>query len=50
MQVLQATNEDIQALAPLMESILASDNICVIGSEEKIEADQDLFMEVKELF
>ncbi len=49
-QVLNTTSEDIQALAPLMEAILADGSICVIGSEEKIEADKELFQETKELF
>ena len=49
-QVLDATSEDIQALAPLMDAILADGNICVIGSEDKIEAEKELFKETKELF
>ena len=49
-QVLNTTSGDIQALAPLMEAILADGNICVIGSEEKIETDKELFKETKELF
>ena len=32
-----------------MEAILTQENICVIGTEEKIQAENDLFMERKPL-
>jgi len=49
-QVLDATQEDIRALAEVVEAVLAAEQICVIGNEEKVEAQKDLFKEVKELF
>ena len=49
-QVLDATQEDIRALAEAVEAVLAAEQICVIGNEEKVEAQKDLFKEVKELF
>lgn len=48
-EILNADQEAIRALAPLMEAILREDAICVIGNEEKIKQDQDLFMEIKPL-
>ena len=42
-EVLRATQEDIRALAPIAEAILASDCICVIGGEDKITEEQDMF-------
>lgn len=49
-EVLHCTVEDIRALAPIVEAVLAADQICVLGSEEKIEEAKDLFGEVKPLF
>lgn len=49
-EILTAGREEIRALAPVMAAILASDSLCVIGNEEKIEADRSLFYEIKTLF
>lgn len=43
LQVINATVEDIRALAEPMRAALAQHNICVVGSEEKIKEDKDLF-------
>lgn len=48
-EVLSATPEQIRALAPLVRSILEEQAICVIGNEEKIKADKDLFMNIQRL-
>ena len=48
-EILGATVEDIRALRPIVEAVLAADNFCVIGNEEKIQEEKDLFMEVKPL-
>ena len=48
-QILDATVEDIRALAPFVEEVLSQNQICVVGSEEAIERDQELFGEVKPL-
>ncbi|MGI6069029.1 MAG: insulinase family protein [Blautia sp.] len=48
-QILNATAEDIRALAPLMEAILAKEQICVVGGEEALEQEKELFMEIKHL-
>lgn len=42
-QVLQATQEDIRKLAPIVKSILDDGNLCVIGNEKKIEENKKLF-------
>jgi hypothetical protein len=48
-QILQATQEDIRALAPIIEAILSDRQICVVGSENAIEKSKDIFMETKSL-
>lgn len=42
-QVLYATQEDIRALAPLMRAILAEDCICVLGNEDALEKEKEMF-------
>ncbi|MFI3172735.1 MAG: insulinase family protein [Eubacteriales bacterium] len=49
-QILNATQEDIRALYKVIEAVLSHHNLCVIGGEEKIEANQEMFKEVKDLF
>lgn len=48
-QVLGASVDDIRALAPLMEAILKEGAVCAIGGEEKLEAEKELFKELKPL-
>ena len=50
MEILGATQEDIRALSESVEAVLKCDQICVIGNEEKIEAQKELFGEVRDLF
>lgn len=50
MQILEAQQEDIRRLAQVVEAVLAADLLCVIGGEEKIEEQKELFIEVKNLF
>lgn len=50
LEILKAQQEDIRALADVVSAVLAADQICVIGSEEKIEEQKDMFGEVKILF
>ena len=49
-QILDAKEEDIRALADVVAAALACNQLCVIGGEDKIEEQKDLFMEVKNLF
>lgn len=49
-QILDAQEEDIRALADAVEAALECNQLCVIGSEEKIEEQKELFLEVKSLF
>ncbi len=49
-QVLNAKEEDIRALKAYVQAVLRQDNLCVIGGEEKIEEQKQLFKEVKNLF
>lgn len=48
-EIINVTQEDIRALHGLIRSVLNEGNICVIGNENKIEEDRDLFKEVKNL-
>ncbi|SHJ60504.1 insulinase family protein [Hespellia stercorisuis] len=48
-QVLSATQEDIRALADVVKAVLAADQICVLGGEERIEENREMFQEVKQL-
>lgn len=49
-EVLNATAEDIRKLAPLVAAVLNTGSLCAIGNEEKIQADKEMFGEVKNLF
>ena len=49
-QVLGATREDIRGLAKLVRAVLDTGSFCVVGNEDKIQANQKLFGEVKNLF
>ena len=49
-EVLALTNEDINALADVMEAVMAQGNICVIGSANKINQDAELFKTTVDLF
>lgn len=48
-QILNASAEDINALAEIIEAVLAADQICVVGSESKVAEASDVLMEVKPL-
>ncbi|MDD7176806.1 MAG: insulinase family protein [Lachnospiraceae bacterium] len=49
-EVLQATAADIRALEPLLESVLADDCLCVIGNEDTLTKEKDMFMNLEDLF
>ena len=49
-EILNAGQEEIRALADVVAAMLAADQLCVIGSEEKIEEQKALFGEVRTLF
>ena len=48
-QVLQAVKEDIRALAKPIRAILDTGSFCVVGNEDKIEANREVFKEVRNL-
>ena len=48
--ILNAQQEDIRKLAKVLDAMLAAKQICVIGSEEKIEAQKEMFDEVRTIF
>ncbi len=45
-QILDAEQGDIRALARVVEAMMKAEQICVIGSEEKIEENRDMFENV----
>lgn len=49
-QILAAGPEDIRALKGIVEAILETGSLCVIGNEEKVEANRAMFGQVKNLF
>lgn len=48
-QILSAAKEDIRALAAQVRAVLATGSFCVVGNEEKIEANRGMFGEVSSL-
>ena len=48
-QILSATKEDIRALAKQVRAVLDTGSFCVVGNEEKIEANRAMFGEVGSL-
>lgn len=48
-EVLSAAPQQIRELAPLVRSILRDEAVCVIGNEDKIRQEQELFASVKML-
>ena len=42
-QILDATQEDVRALAPYIEAILGKGALCVVGNEEKIQSEKGIF-------
>ena len=48
-QVIGATQEDIRGLRDMIASVLAENNLCVVGNEETLQACEGMFGEVKHL-
>ena len=48
-EILNATDEDIRKLADLIESVLSDGNFCVIGNENNIQKEKELFMNIRSL-
>ena len=48
-EILSATDEDIRKLADLVEAALSDENICVIGNENTIQNEKELFMSIRSL-
>jgi Zn-dependent M16 (insulinase) family peptidase len=49
-QILDAEEGDIRALADTVKAVLDANLFCVIGSEDKIEEQKELFKEVRSIF
>ncbi len=48
-QILNATDEDIRALADIVDAVIQDGNLCVIGNENNIQKEKELFMNIKSL-
>lgn len=48
-EIINCQVEDIRKLAPLVDSVIKDPYICVMGSEDKIQKDKDLFDTVRSL-
>lgn len=48
-EVLHATQQDIRNLADIVEKVIEAGQICVIGNEDKIEHEKEVFIQVKAL-
>ena len=48
-QILYATQEDIRALADMIEAVLSDGNFCVLGNENTIRKEEDMFMSIRNL-
>ncbi len=48
--IIDCSQEDIRSLAPLIRRALSENNLCVIGNENKIEEEKDLFLTTCNLF
>lgn len=49
-EVLRATPEDIRALEPLVASVLAEESLCVIGNEDTLTKEAEMFLHLEDLF
>lgn len=49
-QVLSAQVEDIRNLAGIIRAVLSTGSLCVIGNDQKVSANKELFGEIKNLF
>ena len=49
-QVLSATDKEIRALADLIEVALKQENLCVIGNEDVVEKEKDMFLQIENLY
>jgi Zn-dependent M16 (insulinase) family peptidase len=48
-EILNATVEDIRGLAPLVEAVLSDGNFCVVGNEQNIHNEKDMFFNIRKL-
>lgn len=49
-EVLSATCEDIRALSDLIAAALSENHFCVIGNEDVVEKEKDMFMHIEDLY
>ena len=50
LQILEAGQEDIRNLAGILQAVLDTGSLCVIGNEEQVKAESAMFRNVENLF
>ena len=50
LQVLEATQQDIRDLADILQAVLDTGSLCVVGNEEQVKAESAMFGKVESLF
>jgi Zn-dependent M16 (insulinase) family peptidase len=48
-EIINATVEDIRGLAPLVEAVLSDGHFCVVGNEQNIQNEKELFYSIRKL-
>ena len=48
-EILNATQEDIRNLADMIEAVLSDNNFCVVGNENMIRKEEDMFINIRSL-
>ena len=48
-EILEAQPEDIRKLAGIVDAMMEQNRICVVGSEEKLEQEKQIFGELRNL-
>ncbi len=49
-EILNARQEDIRSLSGIVRAVLEENAFCVIGNEEKLTEEKELFQELKNLY
>jgi Zn-dependent M16 (insulinase) family peptidase len=49
-EILSTTQDEIRMMAPIVREVYEADNLCVIGNEDKIKKNEQMFQEIKSLF
>jgi Zn-dependent M16 (insulinase) family peptidase len=48
-EILSTTSEDIKAMADMIEALMKQNSLCVVGGENKIEQNKNIFLSIKDV-